>query len=421
MANEKENTAAPEQAKDPFAAFDGMNSEFGNDNSIKDVSEMPKTESNEKGFDNFEKELNGEKKEEKVEEKTLEKAEKTPEGDKKEEKKPDVKAEDKKEEKIDEAKELTEDDKAPELEFDPEKFKFEKAEGETGESSWVDLGKDLGIELKENTFESYKEAVDKIKAEAKEAGKAEAARIELEKFNPEAQKVIEFLNSNPEASIQDFINPLQRIDQALTMDDESLLRADFEAKGWDQDKIDERLGFLSENGHLENEAYGLRKEIENVRAQTEVQLIEDAKAMQAYKQQQFEATQKQENESIINAIKEVKTFMGFKVPDAAKQYIQRQWETGEVRKAFQSSPKDVVEFMLNKYIGQEALKELKKTSFQKGRDEIQSKLHNTKELSASEGSGRREAKDGSKRVGAGAFDAWDNIETDKATVDNNGY
>jgi hypothetical protein len=411
------STAATEQAKDPFAGFDNVHNELGEEVGFKSTDQMPKTEASHEGFKDIEKELNGETVEEKKPEAKPDKE--TPNEVEKEviqDKDADKgKTDDK------QAKELTDDDKAPELEFDPEKFKFENPEtGAESESSWVDLGKDLGIEIKENSFEAYKEAFDKVRTDAIEAGKKEAARIELEKFTPEAQKAIEFLNANPEASINDFINPLKRIDEALSLDNESLLRADFVAKGWDADRIDERVQILSDNGTLESEAYVLRKDIENVRANTEMQLVEDAKAQGEYRRQQIQETQRKENESIIKVIQEVKTFMGFKVPDAAKQYLQKQWESGEVRKAFQSNPEEVVQFMLNKYIGKEAERELRKNQFQKGRDEIQSKLHNTKELNTTETSGRREPKQAAK-AGAGAFDAWADITTDNATVDTNGY
>lgn len=414
-----ENTAATEQAntsttepKDSFAGFDEVNKDSNTQDAFKSVEEMPKEASATKGFDDLEKELSDEPKtEQKDEEKEKKDAEKTPE----------VVAEIKKEAKKDDTAgkdtEISEEDKTPELQVDETRFKLEKSD--ESESTWSTLGKDLGIELKEDSFESFKESIDTIKAQAKEEGKAEATKLEMEKLTPQAQKAIEYLNANPQNTIEDFINPLKRIDEVLVLDNENLLRKDLEARGWEADRIEERISILTDEGKLESEAYGLRKELENVRATTEGQIVEDAKAEAAQRTTLLQQQYEKESKEVMNILAETKTFMGFKIPDNARQYIQKQWESGEVRKAFQSSSKDVVEFMLHKYLGQDALKELKKTSFQKGRDDIQGKLHNTKDLSNSETSGRRE--NTSKKVGAGAFDAWEEVDKDNATVDSNGY
>ena len=418
-----ENNAAAAQAevKDNFAAFDGVSKELDkNSETFKSVAEMPKT-NDEKGFDKLDKEINGEKAPEKKEEKKDPEAK--AEGSEKDTK--EVVAKDEKSKEAEKApeenKELTDEDKATELEFDVTKLNLEKVPGEEEENSWATVAKDLGIEVKEDSFDSFKASVEERIAKAVEEGKTQAAKIELEKFTPEAQKVVEFLNANPGAKIDDFIAPLKAFDEVLALDNESILAQDLELKGLSAEEVQTKIEAWKDANMLDVEAKLLKNEILAVRANTEQQLIADAKAQQVYRYQQDQAAIKQENESIINAIKEVKTFMGFKIPESAKQYIQKQWESGEVRKAFQSNPGEVVQFMLNKYIGQEALKELKKTQFQKGRDEIQSKLHNTKELSSSEASGRREKTVSKTQVGAGGFDAWDNIESDKPSVDSNGY
>jgi len=421
-----ENTAASAQAtevKDTFANFDGVTKELDkNSESFKSVDEMPKT-TDDKGFDKLEKEINGEKSPEKKEEKKEENKEDKAKGSEKDSKEVTGKDEKPKEAEktADENKELTEEDKAPELEFDASKLNLEKVPGEEEENSWATVAKDLGIEVKEDSFDSFKASIEERITKAREEGKAEAAKVDLEKFSPDAQRVIEFLNNDPQAKLDDFIAPLKAFDEVLALDNESILRSDLELKGLNAEEVETKIESLKESNMLDVEAKLLKNEVLSERANTEQQLIQEAKMRQFQVVEKGKAELKKENESIINAIKEVKTFMGFKIPDSAKQYLQKQWETGEVRKAFQSNPTEVVQFMLNKYIGQEALKELKKTQFQKGRDEIQGKLHNTKELSSFEGSGRREKTVSKNQVGAGGFDAWDNIETDKPTVDSNGY
>lgn len=412
---ENKSTAAAEQAPatPDFSGFDKLTSDLGETPGFKSVDEMPKGEvkpvAEEKGFDKLADEL---------------------------EEKPatEVKADDKKEEKVADSKEEAKDDKGedkkpdeevketePELKIDEKDLTELKGDEKLvpeEESTWVGTAKELGLDVKEDSFEAFKTTFqEKLKAE-REAGKAEAQDIKLDAFTPEARRVIEFLNADPKNAIDNFIEPLKVYDNVLAMNDEAIIREDLRLKNWDADKIDEKIESLKQDEKLDVEAYELRKTVENLREQAKQDIVQDAIARKQQNEQLIKETLQKEIKSVSDELDKTTTFMGFKIPESAKQHIKKQWESGEIRKAFQSNPKDVVEFMLNKYLGKLASAELKKNEFQKGRDSIQSKLHNVKET-GTQGSGRNDKKPIEK--GGSSFDAWDKITEEKVTVESNGF
>lgn len=271
------------------------------------------------------------------------------------------------------------------------------------ESSWIKAGKEVGIELKADDFEEFKAGILNKETVAYEKGKAEASKIDLEKFTPEAQKLIEFLNSDPNASVDDFLNPLKEMDAVLALDNEGIVRKDLELKGWDSDQIDTRIALLDKGDALDSTAYELRKMVEGNKIVVKNTLVDNKKFEAEERRNQYLTESKKENEQIKSAIEKTDTFLDGKLNKEVKDFLYKKWETGEYRKLIQTNPEIAVKSMLNHYLGEQAAKGLKKESFQKGRDNIQEKLHNLEQIgNGGETSGRKET----KKVHANPFDAW---------------
>lgn len=282
--------------------------------------------------------------------------------------------------------ELTKEFKVPE-DTSTDKTKDEVAEEET---SWLHVGKEIGIELKEDNFDEFKTKLQEKETAAYERGKAEVAQIEIGKFTPEAQKLIEFLNSDPILSVDDFVNPLKELDTVLALDDEGIIRKDLELKGWEPEAIDKRIDLLEKQEALDNTAYELRKMVENNKEIVKNRLVEGKKAELEERKSQYFAEVKKENEQIKTAIDKTDTFLDGKVNKEVKDFLYKKWETGEYRKLMQTNPDVAVKSMLHHYLGEQAAKELKKDAFQKGRDNIQEKLHNVDKIGNNgETSGRK--------------------------------
>lgn len=301
---------------------------------------------------------------------------------------------DKVDDKKEEQEEIKDEDDSNEFKVPEDKDVDSKVDDKTAEeeSSWLNVAKEIGIELKEDNFEEFKTKLAEKETTAYERGKSEASKIEINKFTPEAQKLIEFLNSDPNVSVEDFVNPLRELDSVLSLDDEGIIRKDLELKGWESEAIDKRIDLLEKQDALDSTAYELRKVVENNKEIVKNRLVEGKKADLEQKKSEYINQVKQENEQIKSSIDKTETFLEKKLPKDVKDFLYKKWETGEYRKLIQSNPDVAVKSMLHYYLGEQAAKELKKDAFQKGRDNIQEKLHNVEKIGNNgETSGRKVA------------------------------
>lgn len=302
--------------------------------------------------------------------------------------------------------ETSEDDSTSEFKV-PEDNKQDNTnnkEQQEEESSWIKAGKEIGVDLTADDFEEFKTKIQEKETASYEKGKAEAKKIELEKYTPEAQKLIEFLNSDPNVSVEDFVNPLKELDAVLSLDDEGIVRKDLELKGWDEDQIDNRIALLEKSESLDSTAYELRKLVEGNKEIVKNTLVEEKKEQVKQRQSEFLEEAKKENEQIKSAIEKTDSFMGKKLNKDVKDFLTKKWETGEYRKMMQINAEVAVKSMLHHYLGEQATKEIAKDSFQKGRDNIQEKLHNIEQIG---NGGETSGKKAQKVNHTNHFGAWE--------------
>ena len=400
MEENKQAATEHANANTGFDGFDGISNEGNESDSFKSVDEMPKgdtVDKKEDAFKDFGEEI-----------------------DTKEDVKETIKKEGSESVKSEEKKEEKTDDDVPELKIEDDVLvnADKKEEVVEQETTWIETAKDLGLDVKEDSFEAFKESIEGKIQFAKEEGKKEAVDISLDKLAPEARNLFEFLNSDPNNKIEDYVKPLERYDNVLAMNDEAIVREDYKLMGWDEDRIDEKIERMKDADEIESKAYELRMTVQNLKNQAQHDILQDAKDRSLQAQQKYNEQSQKEIKMVIDELDKTKTFMGYKIPENAHKHIKQQWESGEVRKAFQSNPQDVVEFMMWKYLGKSALAEISKAEYQKGRDGIQSKLHNIKAVNGSEGSGLSEKR---KVTNDKSFDAWDAITEESPGIDSNGF
>lgn len=334
-----------------------------------------------------------ERKEEKKEEKDKEE---------KEEKKEEKKEEEKKEEK----KENTEDS-----EFEHEPPQDENDFKEEKESTWKDVASELGITTEGNevSFEDFKKSFETKLEEARKEGAAKATEINLEKYNSDARKLIEFLEAG--GTVDEFVEPLTAFKEILALDDESLVKKHYELSKWDSEKVEAEIESLKDSGSLEQKAYALRKNVENV-MELEKQKIYDAKVDQAKQRKaSISETQKKFDNSVKEILNKTEKFMGGKMNEKTLAPILKKLENGEYRRRLESDPTLYAKAILSLELGENVVKSLSKQRFEQGRESVQEVIHNTKK-DEKKGAGRTEQ---SKAKETGDFSAWESIKDDKLT------
>ncbi len=260
----------------------------------------------------------------------------------------------------------TKEDKS-EFEIPGEEKKPEVTTEQEVESTWKDLAKPLGIELKEDTFESYTEAVkntiEAAKAEAKELAMADAKKSVEESLakTPESKMFLDFLNNK--GTYEDYVKPTQEIEKLQALSDSELVAKDLELRGWESDKIDRHIEDRIESGKLDLDAYELRKILDtNKKNITEERVAAQQEYIKNEEQRIKDAVQK-DTTQIREVLGKTKDFMDTPISDKHKNYVMNKYEKGEYHELFKN-PETVAEFLLYKEFGKQGIEKLKEKGLQ---------------------------------------------------------
>lgn len=270
------------------------------------------------------------------------------------------------------------------------------------ESTWKDLGVDLGLDMKDDSYESFRAAYDEKLKQQPVADEEKVFNSRIEKLDPEAKNLFEFLQNG--GKLQDYINPIRQYDELLALSDEAIVTKSLELQKWDKDAIEKKLQLLKEEGKLDTEAYGLRKSVETAKTQRVSALEKQQADSSAAERTRESAKRNKEDVTIIESLNKVEKFMGGKLSKESRDVVAKRWQSGYYRQKFAEDPDFVINAILSYELKEQMLETTSKKSFDKGLHKNQDKLHNTKSLNSSE-AGSRSAKE-IKVEGEGHFSGW---------------
>jgi len=275
------------------------------------------------------------------------------------------------------ADETTED--TPLIEFKAEDVTG-TPESEPEDGTWLAVAKAQGVEIKEDSFEAYTQAVEeKYNAKIEEVKTLTEDKV-LEKYSPEARATIELLNSG--LTMEQIYAPVQEIQSLKQLDDVSLIRKALEeqtmpdgTKMWDVDMIDAKIEKIAESGRTEIEGKEIRRQLDAMEQQIKLDHSNKLRQFQEKKVQLAEQQKQESAAKFTQAMSTVTEFFGGKISEDAKQAIIKKHQSGAYDNLL-SDPKKVAEFVLYNEFGQKAIKNLENTAFQRGREEKTKKLVN---------------------------------------------
>lgn len=320
-----------------------------------------------------------EKQEEKIEEKKEEKKEeleiKVPGDEEKKEEKKEEKSEEKSEEKKEEKKE--EEDLADEIKLPGEEEKQEeKKEGAVAEDSWLPVAKELGYELKTDSFDAFKEIIiaekAKIIADAKKEAESIAKDDIIKKYPVEAQVLIQGLETG--LTIDQLQKPFETIDELLRLSDEDLVSKDRELQEMPADLIEKEILSLSDKDQLQLEAFRLRKLLKDGRENAKASQLEQIKALAEKRKNETIAAKAKDADEIEKELKATTQFMGAAIKEKHIKFLMDKWRKGEYQDVFKDS-KTVSKMLLYLEFGETATGLLAQRKFEEGKSGIVDKLH----------------------------------------------
>ncbi len=182
------------------------------------------------------------------------------------------------------------------------------------------------------------------------------------------------------------IAPTREIQEYLKLDDNSLIRQNLE---WDlRDSKDasgnsntdtlvdhEMEKFIADPNKLRNEAAIIRN---GLKGQEQNILQQRTQLVQQFEQRKQDAALAQKQQEIVQfktALDTVSTFMGYPVPNEVKEAIFKSYSSGEQANNL-DTPKNRAEYAVYQALGQKVVSHLKNTAFQKGKDQVNTKLAN---------------------------------------------
>lgn len=315
-----------------------------------------------------------------------------------EEKSEDTEKEEVKDEAKEEESETEEEKESSLIEFKAEDIEGFEKEPEDG--TWMAVAKAQGVEIEEDSFEAYNQAVEsKYQAEIEKAKSLtkEALFADMKPETVAALKLIEM--GIPEEEV---FAPAQRLDSYLAMDDAALIREDLKLMNWDDERIDKEMELLGEKDAIGHQAAKIR-DLLNVEKEKITQQRESL--LSQYKENKERVTIQQREQSATEfktALDTVERFMEVPISSDAKKAILTKFNRGDYDKELNNA-KSRVELILYKELGQKALKHVENTAYQKGRDEKTKKLLNVPPVTS---------KQGNKVVENSQINNWEAIEED---------
>lgn len=216
------------------------------------------------------------------------------------------------------------------------------------EGDWRAVAQDLGVSIKENSWEEFQNTFKEQfvpKAELEQAAQLSREKV-LSEFPPEVAAAIELAALGIDKAL--IFEPTKQIDGWLSLESAALVREDLKARGFSEDSIDAKIEQLIENDKLERDANLIREELKIAREQT----LQQRTQLVQQKTQERERVLLQAKEQEFTQLKQVldnkQDFMGINVSKDAKEAIVRKIQAGVYDKKF-SSP----EFKLNAILQEE--------------------------------------------------------------------
>lgn len=275
----------------------------------------------------------------------------------------------KKEEKA-EGKENKEPENKEEKKEEPT-FKLPAKEKISDITSFVEMGKQLGLETKEDTYEALKSAFDAKLKSVEDAvvakQKEEAFRIEQRKHSPQAQELLELLNNG--GSVDDYINPVKPFQELKALGDEELVRKNLTLQGMSEEDIDAEIAHLVSRDRVKTTADTLRNGLDAHIQKTQKGIIEKQKQL-------YTKAVAKENSEIKEALSKTNDLHGILIPADVKNNLVSEQKINEYRERFRKDPATMARAIYLLELGDQAVEITKTRAYEEGMTKNVQKLHN---------------------------------------------
>lgn len=311
------------------------------------------------------------------------------------------------EEKTEEPKveEVKEADVKDELSLDPEELTLAEDSAEPEEGTWKYIAKQDGLDIAEDSYEAFKEAVTKPLIEKLESLDNKKMEDYFHDLDPKIRMEIELNKSG--MSYDDIKKPLEDIAKYKSLSNVELYREDLMAKYTTatQEWIDAEVEkMVSIDGAIDHEATRIKMELDAIEQDIVNSRNEIIEKYKVNSENYLNEKRKVENESVVKALNEIPELIGSPINAETKKKLAENVNSGKYDQLFNDPALKAEFIMYHQLKGQvkKAHESAVAKSYAKGKLDISKELHNTPPLEKG-GAGRVET-----QTGTGAFDKLDN-------------
>jgi hypothetical protein len=244
------------------------------------------------------------------------------------------------------------------------------------EMKWVDVAKEIGFELKEDSFDAFQKAknefIENIKNESKKEVEVKSFKEQIAELPAETQLLVLGLKNG--LTEEEIHKPFKMIADFKALSDADLVAKDFELQKYPQDLIDHKIEELTENGKLELKAKELRLILDKNEEVLLNNKLQEIKQLELESEENFKNKIAKESEIIEKHINTIDTFMEAPISKKTKDYLVEKWKSGAYHE-LAKDPDRIAKFIIWNEFGEQGIANLKNKSFEKGRDEKKNKLH----------------------------------------------
>lgn len=245
---------------------------------------------------------------------------------------------------------------------------------ETSEDgSWVDVAKAMGFEIKEDTFDAFKQAQEQYKETIKQ--EVEQKKFEEMVLDLPAKEQIIVRGLKAGLTMEQIEAPRKKIAELVGMSDADLLAADLTARGLKEDAIEYQISKLVETDKLELEVAPLRALLKTRQESMDADMLADVTAIETELKERKSTALEAEYKSLEKVANTIDDFMGTKLTKANKDYVLSKYKNGEYHDILTDHTKFINTLLYMEY-GKEAQTNLINKALEDERSKAKTGLHN---------------------------------------------
>ena len=226
----------------------------------------------------------------------------------------------------------------------------------TKDVNWQEIATDvfdpeLKIEVKENSITSFKEAVKLAVESAKQQ-----TVLDLSKYNEEQKEFITFLENG--GTFKDFMDPLKSITDAIIADDEQKVKDYLMlVEGVKESEVQAKIDDLIEMDKFDKKVEDIDNQLYALREKKFKEIVARSNEIASKHSSNTAAQSAKEKADLLDAIKNMKSFMGIELNDNVRTFLNKEVEKGVFNQAI-NNPRTKVEGRLYALVGTKILQKL---------------------------------------------------------------